>query len=69
MICRQDLELSHRHLMILEAKLAKNGCTIELEQKCQNLHQSFIPALDTIVVLANKPGLSIGHSSAQSYLQ
>ncbi|XP_051245962.1 uncharacterized protein LOC127357661 [Dicentrarchus labrax] len=68
---QQDLELSRRHLMILEGKLAKNAQAQEVEQKCQNLHQSFLPALDTIVVLANKPRLhtAMGHSSAHSYLQ
>ncbi|XP_070778247.1 tektin-B1-like [Enoplosus armatus] len=53
----QDLELTRRRLMILDDKLAKNARALEVEQKCQSLHQSFLPALDTIVVFANKPRL------------
>lgn len=69
-ICRQDLEITRRRLMILEDKLAKNARALEVEQKCQILHQSFLPALDTTVILANKPRLCAapGHSSALSYL-
>ncbi|XP_018553536.1 uncharacterized protein LOC108898145 [Lates calcarifer] len=68
---QQDLELSRRRLMILEDKLAKNAHTLEVEQKCQNLHQSFLPALDTTVILANKPRIrpAVGRSSPHTYLQ
>ncbi|XP_044026711.1 tektin-4-like isoform X2 [Siniperca chuatsi] len=68
---QQDLELTHRRLMILEDKLAKNARTLEVEQKCENLHRSFLPALNTTVVLANKPRLctATGHSSTHSNLQ
>ncbi|XP_054462525.1 uncharacterized protein LOC129097643 [Anoplopoma fimbria] len=66
---QQDLELTHRRLMILEDKMAKNAHTLEVEQKCKKLHQSFLPAVDASVVFANKPKLRAGHSSAYSYLQ
>ncbi|KAK5855088.1 hypothetical protein PBY51_005223 [Eleginops maclovinus] len=66
---QRELEVAHRHLTILEEKLAKNVRIIEVEQKCQKLHQSFLPALDTSVILANKPRFSTGRSSAFSYLQ
>lgn len=55
LIHRQDTEVKRRHLMIVEDKLAKNACALDVQQKCLNLHQSFLPALDTAVVLANKP--------------
>ncbi|XP_059206442.1 uncharacterized protein LOC131985389 [Centropristis striata] len=66
---QQDLEITRRRLMILEDKLASNARTLKVEQKCQDLHKSFLPALDTTVVLANKPRLSRSHCSALSYLQ
>ncbi|XP_031152163.1 tektin-B1-like isoform X2 [Sander lucioperca] len=66
---QQDLELTRRRLMILEDNLAKNAFALEVERKCQNLHQSFLPALDTIVVLANRPRLCTGNHRAHSYLQ
>ncbi|XP_075961756.1 tektin-2-like [Anarhichas minor] len=49
---QQDLELTHRRLMILGDQIAKNARTLEEEQKCQNLHQSFLPVLDKSVVFA-----------------
>ncbi|XP_056255193.1 uncharacterized protein LOC130183628 [Seriola aureovittata] len=68
---QQELGLTRRRLMILEDKLAKNAHTLDVEQKCQNLHQSFLPTLDTIVVLANKPQIpsTMGRSSPHAYLQ
>ncbi|XP_032392033.1 tektin-B1 isoform X2 [Etheostoma spectabile] len=66
---QQDLELTHRRLMILEDNLAKNAYALEVERKCQNLHQSFLPSLDTIVVLANRPRLCTGNHRAHSYSQ
>ncbi|XP_034747513.1 tektin-B1-like isoform X1 [Etheostoma cragini] len=66
---QQDLELTHRRLMILEDNLAKNAYALEVERKCQNLHQSFLPSLDTIVVLANRPRLCTGNHRVPSYLQ
>ncbi|XP_029299563.1 LOW QUALITY PROTEIN: uncharacterized protein LOC115016036 [Cottoperca gobio] len=66
---QQDLEVTCRRLIILDNKLANNVCTMELEQKCQNLHHSFLPALDTTVILTNKPRFHTGRSSALSYLQ
>ncbi|XP_047461549.1 uncharacterized protein LOC125020252 [Mugil cephalus] len=66
-----DLELKHRRLMTLEEKLSKNARALEVEQKCQKLHQSFLSALDTAVVLMNKPKLctTTGCSSPYAYLQ
>ncbi|XP_072227224.1 tektin-B1-like [Leuresthes tenuis] len=68
---QQNLELTHRRLVILEDKLAKNACTLEMEQRCQKVHQSFLPALDTAVVLTNKPRMpaAINTSSICTYLQ
>ncbi|XP_034401350.1 tektin-5-like [Cyclopterus lumpus] len=63
---QQDLKLTHRRLMILEDKMAKNAHILEGEEKCQNLHQSFLPALDTSV--ANNTKLRTGSCSAYSYL-
>ncbi|KAM4539304.1 tektin-B1-like [Odontesthes bonariensis] len=62
---QQDLELTQRRLVILEDKLAKNARTLEMEQRCQKLHQSFLPALDTAVVLANKPRVPASMSSSR----
>ncbi|XP_039675339.1 tektin-B1-like isoform X3 [Perca fluviatilis] len=61
---QQDLELTRRRLMILEDNLAKNAYALEVERKCQNLHQSFLPVLDTIVVLANRPRLCSANNRA-----
>lgn len=57
--------------MTLEGKLDKNAQTLNVEQKCQNLHQSFLPALDTIVILANKPQIpsTMGRSIPHAHLQ
>ncbi|XP_034097183.1 uncharacterized protein LOC117563122 [Gymnodraco acuticeps] len=66
---QRDLEVAHSHLMILEYKLAKNVSHMEVEQRCQKLHQSFLPALDTSVILTNKPRFSPDSSSLLSYLQ
>ncbi|XP_071355652.1 tektin-2-like [Trachinotus anak] len=68
---QQELQLTHRRLMILEDKLSKNAQTLDVEQKCRNLHQSFLPALDTTVVLANKPQIrtTVGCSRAHAYLE
>lgn len=55
--------------MILEDKLAKNVSHMEVEQRCQKLHQSFLPALNTSVILTNKPRFSPDSSSLLSYLQ
>ncbi|XP_028453831.1 tektin-B1 isoform X3 [Perca flavescens] len=63
---QQDLELTRRRLMILEDNLAKNAYALEVERKCQNLHQSFLPGLETIVVLANRPRLCTGKNRAHS---
>ncbi|XP_068432199.1 tektin-2-like [Clinocottus analis] len=63
---QQELELTQRRLMILENKMAKNAHNLEGEKKCQNLHQSFLPALDTSVVFVNKT--KPRQSSAYSYL-
>lgn len=65
---RQDLELTQRRTMMLENKMTKNAHILEGEEKCQNLHQSFLPALDTSVVYANKTKLHTGSASAYSYL-
>ncbi|TNN61440.1 Tektin-B1 [Liparis tanakae] len=65
---QQDLELTQRHTMILENKMTKNAHILEGEEKCQNLHQSFLHALDTSVVYANKTKLHTGPTSAYSYL-
>lgn len=67
LIYRQDLEVTRRRLMILEDKLAKNTRALEVEQKCQNLHQSFLPSLDTIVVLASKPRVCVAMGQSSSY--
>ncbi|XP_040909687.1 uncharacterized protein LOC121192176 [Toxotes jaculatrix] len=69
--CQQDLELTRRRLMILENKLGKNAQALQVEQKCQNLHESFLPALNTTVVLANKPKFhtTTGLSDPLAYLQ
>ncbi|XP_042290770.1 tektin-B1-like [Thunnus maccoyii] len=53
----QDTELKCRRLKVVEDELAKNAHALGVQQKCLNLHQSFLPALDTTVVLANKPQL------------
>lgn len=70
-IFRQDLEVAHRRLMILENKLSKNAQALDVEQRCQTLHQSFLPALNTTVILANKPRFctSMARPSALSYFQ
>ncbi|KAG7237791.1 hypothetical protein INR49_031804 [Caranx melampygus] len=66
----QELMLAHRRLMTLEDKMDKNAQTLNVEQKCQNLHQSFLPALDTAVILANKPQIpsTMGRSSPHAHL-
>ncbi|KAE8282012.1 Tektin-2 [Larimichthys crocea] len=68
---QQDLEVAHRRLMILENKLSKNAQALDVEQRCQTLHQSFLPALNTTVILANKPRFctSMARPSALSYFQ
>lgn len=63
---RRDLKVARRRLKVLEDKLITNAHNLNVEQKCQNLHQSFLPALDTTVVLANK---ATGRSSPRAYLQ
>lgn len=71
LILRQDMELTRRRLMIVEDKLAKNARALDVQQKCMNLHQSFLPALDTTVILANKPRLctATGRCTPIAYLQ
>ncbi|XP_041822838.1 tektin-2-like isoform X2 [Melanotaenia boesemani] len=51
---QKDLELEQKHLVILDNKLVQNDRTLQVQQRCYNLHQSFLPALDNAVVLANK---------------
>ncbi|XP_074543403.1 tektin-2-like [Halichoeres trimaculatus] len=46
---QQDLELSRRHLVIVENKLAKITQALEVEKKLQKLHQSFYPGLNMSV--------------------
>lgn len=60
----QNLELQHKHLMIVEEKLSKNAHILGVEQKCQSLLQTFQPAHDTVVVLANKAKLHKTTSSS-----
>ncbi|XP_005478576.1 tektin-5 [Oreochromis niloticus] len=63
-LSHQNLELQHKHLMIVEEKLAKKTHILEVEQKCQSLLQTFQPAHDTVVVLANKAKLHKTTSSS-----
>ncbi|XP_039977799.1 uncharacterized protein LOC120786420 [Xiphias gladius] len=63
---QRDLKVARRRLKVLEDKLVTNAHNLNVEQKCQNLHQSFLPALDTTVVLAKK---ATGRSSPRAYLQ
>ncbi|XP_039977801.1 uncharacterized protein LOC120786423 [Xiphias gladius] len=63
---QRDLKVARRRLKVLEDKLITNAHNLNVEQKCQNLHQSFLPALDTTVVLAKK---ATGRSSPRAYLQ
>ncbi|XP_024862491.1 uncharacterized protein LOC108238987 [Kryptolebias marmoratus] len=67
----QELQLAYRRLAIVEDKLVKNSHSLEVTQSCQNLHRSFLPALDRAVVLTNKPRLRPVTSSfsTQTYLQ
>ncbi|XP_070702970.1 tektin-B1-like [Pempheris klunzingeri] len=66
---QQDLEITRRRLMVLEDKLAQNARALEVEQKCQSLHQSFLPALDTTVILVNKPWVRTASGHCSSHLQ
>ncbi|KAM9737186.1 LOW QUALITY PROTEIN: tektin-B1-like [Menidia menidia] len=52
---QKELELSGRRLLVLDQRLALSAGALETERRCQKLHQSFLPALDTAVVLANRP--------------
>ncbi|XP_042074859.1 uncharacterized protein LOC102312678 [Haplochromis burtoni] len=60
----QNLELQNKHLMIVEEELSKNAHILGVEQKCQSLLQTFQPAHDTVVVLANKAKLHKTTSSS-----
>ncbi|KAM8840522.1 tektin-B1-like [Spinachia spinachia] len=66
---QQELENKHKTMMTLQDHIDQNACTMLEAQKCQKLHQSFLPALDPAVVFANKPAVRPGRSSAYSYLQ
>lgn len=69
LICRQELECKHKTMMTLQDHIDKNVSTIGKVQKCQELHQSFLPALDRAVVFANKPVPCPGRSNAYPHLQ
>ncbi|KAM4725168.1 tektin-2-like [Anableps anableps] len=56
-LSQQNLGMAHRHLIFVEDKLARNAQTMEVAQRCQSLHQSFQLAIDTAVILSNKPTL------------
>ncbi|MEQ2158811.1 hypothetical protein GOODEAATRI_016102 [Goodea atripinnis] len=68
---RQNLGMARRHLAFVEDKLARNAQTLEVVQRCQNFHQSFRLAVDTAVVLSNKPRLcgSLDSSNPHTDLQ
>ncbi|MEQ2197142.1 hypothetical protein XENOCAPTIV_023990 [Xenoophorus captivus] len=68
---QQNLGMARRHLAFVEDKLARNAQTLEVVQRCQNFHQSFRLAVDTAVVLSNKPRLcgSLDSSNPHTDLQ
>uniref|UniRef100_A0A8C4IZV1 Tektin n=1 Tax=Dicentrarchus labrax TaxID=13489 RepID=A0A8C4IZV1_DICLA len=41
--CHQDMGPMHHRLSTLEDKMATNAHALDVEQKCHNLHQSFLP--------------------------
>ncbi|XP_067439286.1 tektin-B1-like [Thunnus thynnus] len=69
--CQHDMEPINRRLSILEDRLATNAEALEIEQKCQNLHQSFLPLHNTTVVIPSKPRFcrSLRSSSPYSFFQ
>lgn len=62
--CQRDMEPVHRRLTILEDRLDTNTHILKVEQKCHNLHQSFLP-LHYTVVIPNKARLSSPYSFLQ----
>ncbi|XP_005797496.2 tektin-4-like [Xiphophorus maculatus] len=56
-LTQQNLAVAQKHLIFVEEKLLKNAQTLDVARKCQALHQSFRLAVDTSVVLGNKPRL------------
>ncbi|XP_037330728.1 tektin-5-like [Pungitius pungitius] len=66
---QQELECTQKTMITVQDHIDRNARTMGEAQKCQKLHQSFLPALDPAVVFANKHAVRPGRSSAYSYLQ
>ncbi|XP_051811957.1 uncharacterized protein LOC110956693 isoform X2 [Acanthochromis polyacanthus] len=60
---QNSLVLAEHRLMALENKMAKNAQHLQTQQKCQSLHQSFLPPRGSTVILANRPRLHGATSS------
>ncbi|KAM4550730.1 tektin-2-like [Fundulus diaphanus] len=54
---QQNLGVACRHLTFIEDRLARNTEILEVAKRCQSLHQSFRLAVNTAVVLSNRPRL------------
>lgn len=69
--CQHDMEPINRQLSSLEDRLATNAEALEVEQRCQNLYQSFLPLHNTTVVIPSKPRFcrGLGSSSPLAFIQ
>ncbi|XP_038161755.1 uncharacterized protein LOC119797002 [Cyprinodon tularosa] len=61
---QQNLDKAHQRLTFVEDKLARNAQLIEVAQRCRNIHQSFRQAVNSAVVLSNKPSLQAVEDSS-----
>lgn len=68
---QRDLELTQHRLVTVENKIARIARHLEIQQKCQNLHQSFLPPCASTAILTNGPHLNkaMGSSSLSTYIQ
>ncbi|XP_008304817.1 tektin-4-like [Stegastes partitus] len=66
---QQDLALTQHRLKLLESKIAKNAQHLETQQRCQNLHQSFLPPRGSTVILGNRPQLHTAPGCSRPQIQ
>ncbi|XP_071378126.1 tektin-2-like [Centroberyx affinis] len=65
-LSQQSLDPMYRDLFILENRLADRARALNVDQKCQNLRQRFLPLCGAAVVIANKPKLRLAPGPCSS---